>query len=151
MTAFKPQDPHFAERVAASFQRQTVMATLGAQLRHVTPGVVEIVLPYRADLCQQDGFMHAGMLTAIVDSACGYAALSLMPSAVGVLTVEFKVNFLAPAVGEEFIARGKVMRSGRSISVCTGEVMAVAQGSEKPVALMQATMMAVAGQESIRD
>jgi uncharacterized protein (TIGR00369 family) len=151
MTTFQPQDPHFAERVAASFHRQTVMFTLGAQLRHVTPGIVEIVLPYRADLCQQHGFMHAGMLTAAVDSACGYAALSLVSPEVGVLTVEFKVNFLAPAVGEEFIARGKVIGSGRSISVCTGEVAAVAQGSEKLVALMQATMMTVAGQEGIRD
>jgi uncharacterized protein (TIGR00369 family) len=151
MTAFQPLDPHFAERVAASFQRQTVMATLGAHLRQVTPGAVEIVLPYRADLCQQHGFMHAGMLTAVVDSACGYAALSLMPPAVGVLSVEFKVNFLAPAAGELFIARGKVMRSGRSISVCTGEVIALAQGAEKLVALMQATMMAVAGQAGIRD
>jgi uncharacterized protein (TIGR00369 family) len=108
---FKPQDPHFAERVAASFQRQTVMATLGAQLRHVTPGAVEIALPYRADLCQQHGFMHAGMLTTVVDSACGYAALSLMPPAVGVLTVEFKVNFFAPAAGEQFIVRGKALGS----------------------------------------
>jgi acyl-coenzyme A thioesterase PaaI-like protein len=91
------------------------------------------------------------VLTTVVDSACGYAALSLMPPAVGVLTVEFKVNFLAPAAGEQFIARGMVMRSGRSISVCTGEVIAVAQGSEKLVALMQATMMAVAEQAGIRD
>jgi len=151
MTAFKPQDPHFAERVAASFQRQTVMATLGAQLRQVTPGAVEIVLPYRADLCQQHGFMHAGMLTAVVDSACGYAALSLMPPEVGVLSVEFKVNLLAPAAGEQFIARGKVMRSGRSISVCTGDVITLAEGTEKLVALMQATLMAVAGQAGIRD
>jgi uncharacterized protein (TIGR00369 family) len=127
------------------------MATLGASLRQVTPGTVKIVLPYRADLCQQHGFMHAGMLTAVVDSACGYAALSLMPPEVGVLSIEFKVNFLAPAAGELFLARGQVMRSGRSISVCTGEVLAVAQGQEKLVALMQATMMAVAGQDGIRD
>jgi uncharacterized protein (TIGR00369 family) len=151
MTAFQPQDPHVAERVAASFRRQTVMATLGASLRQVTPGMVEIALPYRADLCQQHGFMHAGTLTAVVDSACGYAALSLMPPEVGVLSIEFKVNFLAPAAGELFLARGQLMRSGRSISVCTGEVLAVAQGQEKLVALMQATMMAVVGQDGIRD
>ena len=127
------------------------MSTLGAELCHVAPGAVEIGLPYRADLCQQDGFMHAGMLTAVVDSACGYAALSLMPPDVGVLSIEFKVNFLAPAAGELFLARGTVMRSGRNISVCTGKVLAVAQGKEKLVALMQATMMAVVGQEGIRE
>jgi uncharacterized protein (TIGR00369 family) len=151
MTAFQPLDPRFAERVTTSFQRQTVMATLGAELRQVAPGAVAISLPYRADLCQQHGFMHAGMLTTVLDSACGYAALSLMPPEVGVLSIEFKVNFLAPAAGEVFLARGQVIRSGRSISVCTGEVIALAQDKEKLVAVMQATMMAVVGQEGIRD
>lgn len=151
MSPSQPRDPRFAERVTASFQRQTIMATLGAELRRVAPGAVEIALPYRADLCQQHGFIHAGTLTTVVDSACGYAALSLLPPEVGVLTIEFKVNFLAPAAGELFLARGSVSRSGRSISVCTGEVIAIAQGQEKIVVLMQATMMAVAGQDGIRD
>lgn len=151
MSTFQPRDPHFAERVTASFRQQTVMATLGAELRQVDPGAVTIGLPYRADLCQQHGFMHAGMLTTVVDSACGYAALSLMPPEVGVLSVEFKVNFLAPAAGDLFLARGQVVRSGRSISVCTGEVLALARGEEKLVAVMQATMMAVAGRDDIRD
>lgn len=151
MTMFTPRDPNYAERVAASFHRQTIMATLGAQLLRVAPGAVEIALPYRADLCQQHGFLHAGVVTTVVDSACGYAALSLMAPEAGVLTVEFKVNFLAPAAGERFVARGAVVRSGRSVSVCTGEVLALGGGAEKQVALMQATVMAVAGQAGISD
>lgn len=139
----RPPDPHFAERVRESFQQQTVMAAIGASVRSVAPGAVEIELPYRADLCQQDGFLHAGIVTTIVDSACGYAAYTLMPVGARVLSVEFKINFLAPAVGERFIARGTVARVGRTVTVCTGEVVAVAQESERAVALMQATMMAV--------
>jgi uncharacterized protein (TIGR00369 family) len=151
MPSFEPRDPSYAERVAASFGRQTVMTTIGATMTRVMPGTVEITLPYRADLCQQHGFLHAGVITTIVDSACGYAALTLLPPEAGVLSVEFKANFLAPAAGERFVARGAVVRSGRTISVCTGEVFAVAGGAEKPIALMQATMMTVTGQGGIRD
>lgn len=140
---FQPPDSHFAERVRASFQQQTVMVAIGAWLRSVAPGAVEIELPYRADLCQQDGFLHAGVVTTIVDSACGYAAYTLMPDGARVLSVEFKINFLAPAVGDRFIARGTVARAGRTVTVCTGEVVAVSQDSERVIALMQATMMAV--------
>lgn len=140
---FQPPDPHFAERVRASFQQQTVMAAIGASVRSVEPGDVEIDLPYRGDLCQQDGFLHAGIVTTIVDSACGYAAYTLMPSGARVLSVEFKINFLAPAIGDRFIARGTVARAGRTVTVCTGEVVAVSQDSEHVIALMQATMMAV--------
>jgi uncharacterized protein (TIGR00369 family) len=144
-TSFHPSDPHFADRVRASFQQQTVMAAIGASVRSVTPGVVEIELPFRADLCQQDGFLHAGIVTTIVDSACGYAAYTLMPADARVLSVEFKINFLAPAVGESFIARGKVARAGRTVTVCTGEVVAQSQDAQRVIALMQATMMAVFG------
>ena len=144
-TSFHPSDPHFAARVRASFQQQTVMAAIGASVRSVTPGVVEIELPFRADLCQQDGFLHAGIVTTIVDSACGYAAYTLMPADARVLSVEFKINFLAPAVGESFIARGKVARAGRTVTVCTGEVVAQSQDAQRVIALMQATMMAVFG------
>lgn len=140
---FYPPDPRFAERVWASFQQQTVMAAIGASVRSVAPGAVEIELPFRADLCQQDGFLHAGIVTTIVDSACGYAAYTLMPTGAWVLSVEFKINFLAPAVGERFIARGTVARAGRNLTVCTGEVVALSQDSERVIALMQATMMAV--------
>jgi uncharacterized protein (TIGR00369 family) len=119
------------------------MTAIGATLRSVAPGAVEIELPYRADLCQQDGFLHAGIVTTICDSACGYAAYTLMPVGARVLSVEFKINFLAPAVGDRFIARGAVARSGRTVTVCTGEVVALAQDAERVIALMQATMMAV--------
>src|SRR5579883_1180075 len=111
-------------RVQASFSRQRAMALLGAQMVEVEAGRTKIVLPFREDLTQQHGFVHAGIITAIVDSACGYAALSLMPPGVGVLTIEFKVNLLNPAAGERFVARGQVVKPGRTIMVCTGEVMA---------------------------
>jgi len=139
-----PQDPAFAARVRESFARQSFMATLGAELTRVAPGEVDITLPFRADLTQQNGFLHAGVVTAIVDSACGYAAFTLMPAGVGVLSVEFKVNLLAPAVGERMIARGRVLRAGRTLTVCSGEVAAVSGGEEKPVAAMLATLMRTA-------
>lgn len=142
MKELPPEAPLYA-RVAASFGQQTVMAAIGASLRSVTSGAVEIELPYRADLCQQDGFLHAGIVTTIADSACGYAAYTLMAAGARVLSVEFKINFLAPAIGDKLIARGKVVRAGRTISVCTGEVVALSQDAERAIALMQATMMAV--------
>jgi uncharacterized protein (TIGR00369 family) len=146
------QDENDAERVRASFERQRAMTLLGAQLTEAGAGRVEIVLPFREDLTQQHGFIHAGIITAIVDSACGYAALSLMPPGVGVLTVEFKVNLLNPAAGERFIARGQVVKPGRTIMVCTGEVVAQREdGSQQTVALMQATMMVIRDRSAIVD
>lgn len=141
MPTFQPPDPDFERRVRASFSRQRVMATLGATLAHVAPGEVDIVLPYREDLTQQHGFHHAGVTTTIVDSACGYAALTLMPAGAAVLTVEFKVNLLAPGDGERFVARGRVLKPGRTITVSTGEVFAVKGGVERLVATMTATNM----------
>lgn len=143
MPPFEPQDPEFEARVRASFARQQVMATLGAALTRVAPGEVEIQLPFRQDLTQQNGFLHAGIITTILDSACGYAAFSLMPAGVNVLTVEYKVNLLAPALGAFFAARGRVTRPGRTITVCSGDVVAVQHGREQLVATMLATMMAV--------
>lgn len=143
MPAFEPQDPDFEARVRASFARQQVMATLGASITRVAPGEVEIQLPFRSDLTQQNGFLHAGIVTTILDSACGYAAFSLMPAGVNVLTVEYKVNLIAPAVGALFAARGRVVKPGRTITVCTGEVVAVQDGRERLVATMQATMMQI--------
>src|ERR687890_39497 len=109
--AFTPQDPAYESRVRASFERQTFMATLGAQLARVEPGEVDIALSPRDDLVQQHGFLHAGVLASIADSACGYAALSLMPPGAAVLSVEFKVNLLAPAKGDRIVARGRVIRA----------------------------------------
>ena len=145
MPTFQPQDPHFESRVRASFARQTVMTTIGATLTKVLPGEVEIVLPFRSDLTQQDGYLHAGIVTTIVDSACGYAAFSLMSVDAAVLTVEYKVNFLAPAQGERLIARGRVTKVGRTLTVGSGDVFAVRGDQEHMVATMLATMMALQG------
>ena len=151
MSQFIPQDPQFEARVRASFARQQVMTTIGATLTSVEPGLVEIQTPFRSDLTQQHGFLHAGIITIIVDSACGYAALSLMPAQVGVLTIEYKVNFLAPAAGERFVARGSVTKPGRTVTVCTGDVLAVQEGRETPIATILTTMMVVRDRPAILD
>ncbi len=134
-------ESNVAARVSASFARQIFMATLGARLVRAAPGEVEIELPCRPEIAQQHGFVHAGAVAAIVDSACGYAALTLMPPDAGVLSVEFKINLLAPAAGERIVARGRVLRPGRALHVCLGEAFAVQDGQERPVATMLATMM----------
>ena len=140
---FEPQDPEFEARVRASFARQRLMSTLGAALTRVAPGEVDIELAVRDELTQQHGFLHAGALAAAADSACGYAALSLMPAGTAVLSVEFKINLLAPAAGDRIVARGRVIRAGRTVTVCWGEVAAHASGSERLVATMVGTMMTV--------
>ena len=142
-TPFTPPDPEFESRVRASFARQAVMATLGAELTRVAPGMVEIAFPYREELAQQHGFLHAGILATILDSACGYAAFSLMPADAEVLSVEFKINLLAPASGDRFAARARVLRPGRSVTVCEAEGWAIRGGQEKRVAHMVGTMMCV--------
>jgi uncharacterized protein (TIGR00369 family) len=131
----------FEQRVRESFERQAFMATIGAQLTAVGPGGAEIRIPFSARLTQQNGFIHAGVITSILDSACGYAALSLAPEKAEVLSVEFKVNLLSPAVGESFVARAQVKRAGRTLTVCTADAFAVNHGNEKLVATMQATIM----------
>ena len=146
-----PQDPRFEMRVRASFARQAFMATLGARLLSVTPGRVEIALPFRNDLTQQHGFLHAGVVAAVADSACGYAALSLMPADCGVLSVEFKINLMKPASGGSFRALGSVIRAGRTLMVCGAEVLAAADGGESTVALMQGTMMVVRDKAGVAD
>lgn len=134
-------------RIRASFARQTLMHMMGAELVAVRAGEVEMVLPFRADLTQQHGYVHAAAVTAIVDTACGYAALTLMPPDVEVLSVEFKMNFLAPAAGERFVAVGRVLRPGRTLTVCAGEVYATMGTSRKLIGAMQATMIGVAAHE----
>lgn len=129
------------KRVKESFARQTVMATIGASITVVEPGEVTIELPFRSDLAQQHGFIHGGVVTMIVDTACGYAALTRMPASAAVLTAEYKINFLSPAEGEKLIARGRVLKPGRALTVCYGDVHAVKDGQEKLVATMLATMM----------
>lgn len=140
---FTPKDPDYAAKVRESFVRQKVMGTFGATLAHISPGQSEIQLPFREELTQQHGFLHAGVVASILDSACGYATLSLAPPRGAVLAVEFKINFLSPAVGESLVARGKVIRSGRSLSTCTAEGFMVSDGKEKLVATMLSTIMTV--------
>ena len=143
------QDPDYEARVRGSFAKQRFMATIGATMTSIQPGEVAIELPYRDDLVQQHGFLHAGVVSAVVDSACGYAALTLMRPGTAVLSVEFKVNLLAPAQGRLFRARGRVVRSGRTITVCSGELTVVESGLV--VALMQATMIAVDARDGRQD
>ena len=117
------------------------MQTIGAGVTRVAPGEVDIQLPFRSDLTQQHGYLHAGVVTAITDSACGYAALSLSPAGSAVLTVEYKVNFVAPAKGDSIVARSKVVRPGGTVTVCSGEAFAVEEGKETLIATMLTTMM----------
>jgi uncharacterized protein (TIGR00369 family) len=145
---FTPQDPDFEPRVRADFARQAAMSLIGARLARVAPGEVDVELPFRDDLTQQNGFIHAGILAAVLDSACGYAAFTLMPPNAGVLSIEFKVNLLAPAAGERILVRSRVVRAGRTISVCTGDAFAVRDGEERHVTTMTATMMTVVNRES---
>lgn len=128
-------------RVRQSFSKQAFMSNLGAELLAVGEGVVEIRLPFSASLTQQDGYLHAGAITAILDSACGYAALSVAPANHEVLSVEFKVNLLAPAASELFVARAQVKRAGRKLTVCSADAFGVTGDKEKVVATMLATIM----------
>jgi uncharacterized protein (TIGR00369 family) len=119
------------------------MATLGAELVHVAAGEVDIALAFSDRLTQQDGFLHAGVVAGVTDSACGYAALTTMAAGAEVLTVEFKINLLAPAAGERLVARGRVIRSGRTLTVCRGDAVTISEGREKHVATLTATMIAI--------
>jgi len=139
------------ERVRSSFAKQGLMATLGATLGNVLPGMVEIALRPHPAISQQHGFVHAGPVSAIADSAAGYAALSLMPADAGVLTTEFKINLLAPAVGERILARGRVVKAGRTLTLAQAEVFAETVGQEKLIALLTSTLMAVKGRDGISD
>ena len=140
----------FEERVRASFARQNVMTTMGAELTSVTPGIIEIEMPFSEALTQQHGFLHAGIISAALDSACGYAAFSLMPENAAVLTIEFKVNLLAPGKGERFLFRGSVTKPGRTIIVADGQAYAfAADGEAKLIATMTGTMMTVTGRQGI--
>ena len=146
---YKVPDPDFENRVRGSFARQKLMRTIGAELTKLLPGEVEISLPYWHNLTQQHGFIHAGIIATIADTACGYAAFSLMPVDAAVLTVEYKINLMSPAVGENFLARGRVIRPGKTLSVCMAEVVAHQKGKAKTVATMLATMMVLPNQEGL--
>ena len=137
-----PLNPSFAADIERSFAQQSIMSLIGARLSLVEPGTVEITLPYRADLTQQHGHLHAGVIATIADSACGYAAHSLMPAGSEVLSVEFKVNLLRPALGETFVARAEVIKAGRTLTVVRADVFGIAGNAERElVATMQGTMI----------
>ncbi|SFI03609.1 uncharacterized domain 1-containing protein [Collimonas sp. OK307] len=131
------------ERIAASFNSQGLMATLGARLVSVADGEVQIELPFSTQLSQQHGYVHAGAITSVVDSACGYAALTKAPVESDVVTAEFKINFVRPAIGERFLAIGTVQASGKLLTVCAGEVRAFSGSAWKVIAIMQATIVNV--------
>ena len=151
MTMFEVQDADFETRVRAGFAGQNVMHMFKAEMTKVAPGEVEIQMPFNPELTQQNGFLHAGVVTTILDSACGFAAYSLMPTDAAVLTVEYKVNLVSPAKGDYMIARGRVAKPGRTITVCTGDVFAVADGKEKLVATMLATIMAIRNRADLKN
>lgn len=138
---FQPSNSSFEAEVKASFAKQAVMTTIGAELVSVAPGAVQIFLPYRSDLTQQNGYLHAGIVTTIADSACGYAAYTLMPPNSAVLSVEFKVNLLRPAQGDEFLATAEVLKPGRTLTVVRADVFANPKSERVLVATMLGTMM----------
>ena len=144
-------DATYEQRTRDSFSRQNAMQTLGATLESVTPGRVTIAMAHRDSLTQQHGFIHAGIVTMLCDTACGFAALSLMPEDAAVLTTEFKVNLLSPAKGERLVAHGRVVRPGKKLMVCLGEVFAEEAGKRKQVALMTASMMVMDTSTGLRD
>ena len=151
MSAFEPKDPQYAQRTRDSFARQAAMDTIGAALEAVEPGRVVITLPWAQPLTQQHGFLHAGMVAAGLDSACGYAAFTLMPADAAVLTIEYKINLLAPAKGERFRMEGLVVKPGRTVTVADGKAFAIDGGREKLIATMSATLMALVGREGIQN
>ncbi len=120
------------------------MTTIGATMTRVAVGEVDIELPFRRDLGQQNGYIHAGVISTILDSACGYAGYTLIPADANMLTVEFKINLLRPAVGDCFIARGRVVKPGKTLTICTGEVVAVTADGEKVIAVLTSTLMTLA-------
>lgn len=136
-----PRNPDFAAQLRESFAAQSIMRLIGAKLERVDAGVVEISLPYREDLTQQHGYLHAGIITTIADSACGYAAYTLMPAGSEVLSVEFKINLLRPAKGKNFLARAEVVKSGKTLSVVRADVFSDADN--QLIATMQGTMICI--------
>jgi len=145
------EQAEIAARVRDSFARQSIMATLGAEVAAVRPGEVEIVLLFSDRILQQHGFIHAGAVATIADSACGYAALTVMPRDAAVLTTEFKINLLSPAKGDRLRAVGRVIRSGKTLVVTLGEVFAETAGASKQIAMITATMMVVSTGSGLRD
>ena len=150
-TSPAPADPRFEQLVRSSYSRQSAMRLIGATLARVALGEVEIVLPSSPELLQQHGYVHGGMIGAVLDTACGFASLSTMPPGVGVLTVEYKINFLAPANGERFRMIGRVRKAGRTLTFAEADAYALREGGERLIATMTATMMTIVGRDEVRD
>ena len=146
----QPSDPNYSSRIHDSFAKQNVMALLGASLSRVEPGFVEIELPFHEKVTQQHGFVHGGVIACILDSACGYAASTLMPADAGVLSIEFKTSFLAPASGSLFRFRGRVKKAGKTVTFTEGEALAFEKGEERTVGTMSGTMMTIRGREGVK-
>jgi uncharacterized protein (TIGR00369 family) len=146
--AYEPQNPGFEALVRQSIAKQPMMKMMGATMEMVAPGSVTIRLPFHERLTQQNGYLHAGAVTAVLDSACGYAAFTLVPTGSNILSVEFKVNLLLPAKGDAFLATGRVLKAGKTLTICEGELTALeGKGEEKVVAIMTATMMVMRPKE----
>lgn len=143
MEPFSPSDPNFEARVRDSFSQQGMLTSLGAEITLLKAGEFHLTAPYDARFTQQDGFLHAGIVTTLMDSACGYAAYSLMPAASRVLSVEFKVNLLSPARGPRFRAEGRVVKAGQTLTVCEGKLFSIEKDDETLCAIMQATMICI--------
>jgi uncharacterized protein (TIGR00369 family) len=151
VSTLSPKDPEFRNRIQASFAKQGLMTTLGASILHIAPGAVDIALAPSPPVSQQHGFVHAGAVSAIADTTAGYAALSVMPAGVGVLTTEFKINLVAPAAGERIVARGRIIKAGRTLTLAQTEVFSEAAGKERLVALLTATLMTIEGRDDVAD
>ena len=147
MSRFEPKNPDYRAIATATFEQQRAMKTLGISIARLEPGEVDLKMDYSADLTQQHGFVHAGIITAGLDTACGIAAFTLMPAASGILTVEFKTNLLAPARGERFAFRATVVKPGRTLTVCEGRAYAEHDGGEVLIATMSGTLMALPRRE----
>jgi len=145
VSGFEPRNPAYAQRVQSSFDRQQVMKLLGAKLSRLAPGECDIELPFKAELTQQHGYFHGGIIGTIADSAGGYSAFTLMPEDSSVLTVEYKMNLLAPGDGQLLIARGRVLKSGRTLVVSRVDVVVVKDGRETLCATLLETLMTMHG------
>jgi len=148
--AFTPKDPLYEQRVRSSFERQAAMKTIGAFLSVIDPGHVQIELPFSHALTQQHGFMHAGMIATALDSACGYAAFTLMPEGAGILTIEYKINLVAPGKGQLFRMEATVVKPGRTITLVEGKAFAIDEGKGKLIATMTATEMTITGRDDVK-
>jgi len=151
MSRFEPKNPDFRATAIQTFEQQRAMKTLGISIARLEPGEVDLTMDYSSDFTQQHGFIHAGIITAGLDNACGIAAFTLMPPSTGILTVEFKTNLLAPARGERFAFRATVVKPGRTLTVCEARAYATHDGAETLIATMSGTLMALASRDGAMD